>query len=88
MQAVNTFFKTLVDLIGPGAVVEYPRENDGYAGKEYKYWRMVFVSAPISFLPLVPRSIFSTCCLLRGFSQWRSEGWTRWAPNTGSEAEM
>ncbi|KAL7412985.1 hypothetical protein BDY24DRAFT_390264 [Mrakia frigida] len=57
MQAVNNFFKTLVELIGPGAVSVIPRENDGYEGTEYKAWRLVFRPAlykyeiyPIAFI--------------------------------------
>jgi len=72
MQAITNFFKTLVDLIGPGAVVEYPRENDGYTGTEYKYWRMVFVSrvpSPLFFSTLVPLLE----ALVRRLSRWRSE---------------
>jgi hypothetical protein len=42
MQAIQKVFKGFVDLIGPGQILEYPRENDGYAGKAYTYWRFTF----------------------------------------------
>lgn len=41
VTGVQNFLFKILELIGPGQIIDFPRENDGYQGKEYRYLRLV-----------------------------------------------